>query len=56
MISIDTILQQATILNLSGFKESLLLQTQDANYGTLSFEERLYHLFDSEINQRENKK
>ena len=25
MISIDTILQQATTLNLSGFKESLLL-------------------------------
>ena len=56
MISIDTILQQATTLNLSGFKESLLLQTQDANYGCLSFEERLYHLLESEINQRDNKK
>ena len=56
MISIDTILQQATTLNLSGFKESLLLQTQDVNYGSLSFEERLYHLFESEINQRDNKK
>ena len=31
MISIDTILQQATTLNLSGFKESLLLQSLDAN-------------------------
>ncbi len=56
MISIDTILQQATTLNLGGFKESLLLETQDANYGSLSFEKRLYYLFDSEINQRENKK
>jgi DNA replication protein DnaC len=56
MISVDTILQQATTLNLGGLKESLLLQTQDPNYGSLSFEERLYHLFESEINQRENKK
>ncbi len=56
MILIDTILQQATALNLKGFKESFLLQTQDANYRTLSFEERLFHLFESEINQRDNKK
>ena len=56
MISIDTILQQATALNLSGFKDSLLHQSNDANYSSLSFEERLYHLFESEINQRDNKK
>ena len=56
MISIDTILQQATALNLSGFKESLLHQSNDANYGTLSFEERLFHLFESEINQRDDKR
>ena len=36
MISIDTILQQATILNLSGLKESLLHQSNDANYSSLS--------------------
>lgn len=56
MISVNTILQQATTLNLSGFKESLLHQCDDANYSTLSFEERLYHLFEAEINQRDNKR
>ena len=56
MISIDTILQQATALNLSGFKESLLHQSNDANYSSLSFEERLFHLFESEINQRDDKR
>ena len=54
MISMETILQQATALNLSGFKESFLHQSNDANYGTLSFEERLFHLFESEINQRDD--
>jgi DNA replication protein DnaC len=56
MLSINTILEQATTLNLTGFKESLLYQTNDANYVTLSFEERLYHLFEAEIIQRDNKR
>ncbi len=56
MISIDTIMQQATTLNLSGLKQSLLLQCNDANYSSLSFEERLYHLFEAEINQRDDKR
>ena len=56
MISTNTILQQAITLNLSGFKEALLHQSNNANYSSLSFEERLYHLFESEINQRDNKR
>ena len=32
-------LQLATTLNLSAFEESLLLQTQDVHYGSLSFGE-----------------
>lgn len=56
MISVDTIVQQLTILNLTGFKDSLLHQSNDANYSSLSFEERLYHLFEAEIIQRDNKR
>ena len=56
MISIDTIVQQLVTLNLTGFKDSLLYQTNDANYSSLSFEERLYHLFEAEIIQRDNKR
>jgi DNA replication protein DnaC len=56
MISVDTIIEQATALNLSGFKESLLLQCNDINYSSLSFEERVYHLFEAEINQRKDKR
>jgi len=51
MISVDTIVQQLTILNLTGFKDSLLRQSNDANYSSLSFEQRLYHLFEAEIIQ-----
>lgn len=39
MISVDTIVQQLTILNLTGFKDSLLHQSNDANYSSLSFED-----------------
>ena len=56
MISLSTIIEQANKLNLSGFKSSLELQSNDTNYSSLSFEERLYHLFETEINQREDKK
>ena len=49
-------MEQATTLSLSGFKHSLQLQSEDANYTTLSFEERLYHLFEAEINQRQDKR
>jgi DNA replication protein DnaC len=43
-------------LSLSGFKESLLFQSEDTKYQSLSFEERLYHLFEAEINQRQDKR
>ena len=56
MITLSTIIDQATTLNLSGLKYSLELQSEDANYSTLSFEERLYHLFEAEINQRSDKR
>lgn len=56
MISLSTLIEQCNKLNLSGLKASLELQSNDANYSSLSFEERLYHLFEAEINQRENKR
>jgi DNA replication protein DnaC len=56
MISLSTLIEQAHKLNLSGVKDSLGLQSNDVNYSSLSFEERLYHLFEAEINQRENKR
>ena len=56
MITLSTVMEQATTLSLSGFKQSLLLQSEDVNYSTLSFEERLYHLFEAEINQRQDKR
>ena len=51
MITLQTVLEQATVLSLSGFKYALQLQSEDTNYTSLSFEERLYHLFEAEINQ-----
>ena len=56
MITTSTLLEQTTTLSLSGFKQSLLLQSQDTKYHSLSFEERLFHLFESEINQRQDKR
>ena len=56
MITTSTLLEQTTALSLSGFKQSLLLQLEDAKYQTLSFEERLFHLFEAEINQRQDKR
>lgn len=53
---IFTLLEQTTTLSLSGFKQSLLLQSKDTKYQSLSFEERLFHLFEAEINQRQDKR
>lgn len=56
MITLSTLIEQTVQLSLSGFKESLLFQSEDAKYQSLSFEERLYHLFEAEINQRQDKR
>jgi DNA replication protein DnaC len=56
MITTSTLLEQTMTLSLSGFKQSLLLQSEDTKYQSLSFEERLFHLFESEINQRQDKR
>jgi DNA replication protein DnaC len=56
MIQIEKIIQQAVQLNLSGFKESLQLQSEDVKYSSQSFEQRLYALFEAEINQRQDKR
>jgi DNA replication protein DnaC len=47
---------QLTTLGLEGFKSSLSLQADDPAYAKLSFEERLFMLLESEINDRSNKK
>ncbi|MCX6077305.1 MAG: ATP-binding protein, partial [Campylobacterales bacterium] len=56
MITTSTLLEQTTTLSLSGFKQSLMLQCEDTKYHSLSFEERLFHLFEAEINQRQDKR
>ena len=56
MITLSTLMEQTSQLSLSGFKESLEFQSEDASYQSLSFEERLYHLFEAEINQRQDKR
>jgi len=56
MITLSTLIEQTAQLSFSGFKESLLFQSEDTSYQTLSFEERLYHLFEAEINQRQDKR
>lgn len=56
MITLSRLMEQTSQLSLSGFKESLLFQSEDTSYQTLSFEERLYHLFEAEINQRQDKR
>jgi DNA replication protein DnaC len=56
MIPGSTLIEQTAQLSLSGFKESLLFQSEETKYSSLSFEERLYHLFEAEINQRQNKR
>lgn len=56
MITLSTLIEQTATLNLSGFKHSLLQQSENTEYQSLSFEERLFHLFEAEINQRQNKR
>ena len=56
MITLSTLLDQTIQLNLSGFKNMLELQSDDTQYQALSFEERLFHLFEAEINQRQDKR
>lgn len=56
MITLATLLEQTTLLSLSGFKQALEFQSKDTKYHSLSFEERLYHLFEVEINQRHDKR
>lgn len=55
-MTLSTLMDQCSTLSLSGFKQSLQLQSEDSAYSVLSFEERLYHLFESEINQRQDKR
>lgn len=55
-MTLSTLIEQCSSLSLSGFKQSLLLQSEDSAYSGLSFEERLFHLFEAEINQRQDKR
>lgn len=52
----SNLLNQLTALGLEGFKSSMALQMDDPAYIKLTFEERLYMLLESEINDRSNKK
>ncbi len=56
MITLSTIIEQTASLSLSGVKESLIFQSENSQYSSMSFEERLFHLFETEINQREGKR
>ncbi len=56
MITLSSLIEQTTTLSLSGVRESLLFQSETTQYHSLSFEERLFHLFEAEINQREDKR
>jgi DNA replication protein DnaC len=56
MITLSTLLEQCSALSFSGFKQSLVLQSEESAYHSLSFEERLFHLFEAEINQRADKR
>jgi DNA replication protein DnaC len=56
MITLTTLLEQTSQLSLCGFKQALEFQSEDSKYQSLSFEERLYHLLEAEINQRHDKR
>lgn len=56
MITTSALIDQTTLLNLSGVRQSLLMQSEETTYQSLSFEERLFHLFEAEINQRQDKR
>lgn len=55
-MTISTINEQLETLGMRGFKSSLNRQSEDANYSKLSFEERLYSLLESEINERSDRR
>ena len=50
MMTLSTLNHQLATLGLDGFKSSLSLQMEDTSYTKLSFEERLYMLLESEMN------
>jgi DNA replication protein DnaC len=55
-VTLSTIYDQLSTLGLSGFSASLEKQSENPSYTKLSFEERLYHLLESEMNERSNRK
>jgi len=56
IMTLSTLIQQLDILRFNGFKSALQRQSEDVNYTSLGFEERLYQLLEAEINERQNKK
>ena len=55
-MTLSTIYKQLDTLLMKGFKIALEKQSLDTNYSKLSFEERLYSLLESEINERSNRR
>lgn len=55
-MTLSTLTQQLDTLGLTGFKTALQRQSNDTNYTQLSFEQRLYQLLESEMNERTNRK
>jgi len=51
-----TLINKINDLNYKGFKEAYLRQIEDISYHTLSFEERLYNLLDSQLLYLDNKR
>ena len=51
-----TLINKINELNYKGFKEAYLRQIEDISYHTLSFEERLYNLLDSQLLYLDNKR
>ena len=56
MITLSSLIEQTTTLSLSGVRESLIFQSENSQYHSLSFQERLFHLFEAEINKRDEKR
>ncbi len=55
-MTLSTLTSQLDLLGFFGFKTALMLQSEDANYTQLTFEERLYGLLEAEQSERTNKK
>jgi DNA replication protein DnaC len=51
-----TVINKINDLNYKGFKEAYLRQIEDVNYHSLTFEDRLYNLLDSEYIFLQNKR